>query len=157
MALSKNYAIYWYDVKVNGKRIRGSTGCRNLAAAKAFELAVVEKLMAPKAVRAIQDVANEVIEAKVGGTRITLQAAWDLFREQPARRKAGAQRKHATQMRWLDFLAFMGKQYSDVRTLAEVSPAAARQYIGHIQQHGRWNKQIRMHNRRKPDQLCTGS
>lgn len=148
MALAKNRNVFWFDVRVNGRRIRGSTGCRNRTEAKAFERDLIEKLVGCKTVHAIKDAANEVIEAKVGGTRVTLQAAWDLFREQPARRKAGAQREHATQMRWLDFLAFMNERYPDVSTLAEVSPAAARQYIGHIQQHGRWNKQIQIKARR---------
>ena len=144
MSVYKRGRFYHYRFMLGGKDYHGSTKCTTEREARAFEKGQIEEVrgilkeeMPREAVKKLYDKARSAVG---GPERVSLADAWSVFVEQPSRRSRSTARAKATQSRWEDFVAFMADRYPEVVNLCEVTPKAAREYIGYQQKHGRWNR-----------------
>jgi integrase len=145
MAVYKRGKVWHYRFMVGGKDYFGSTKMTNHHDAEVFERSVLtdvqQTLRATAPAEATRKV-GEIVQRKLsGGDRITLAGAYDRFAAQPAKRTRCAARDKANRSRWNDFLAFMTATHPDMVNMADVTQAAANDYIGHLEQHGRFQKE----------------
>ncbi|MFT5319856.1 MAG: integrase, partial [Chlamydiales bacterium] len=88
---------------------------------------------------------REKITEEIKGPSINLSEVWDTFRlEAPAvmKRQPNENGWKAKESYWRDFMAFLSKNHPSLKTLREVAPAHAKEYVAHIKTKGKFQKTI---------------
>ena len=145
MSVQKRGKFYHFRFMANGKLYYGSTKLTDQHEAQAFEREFLKKVQgairedAPQA--AARKVSEIVHKQLAGGQHVALADAYDRFAAQPAKRTRCIARDKANRSRWQDFVAFLKDRHPGMVNLADVTRAAAGAYIGHLEQHGRFQKE----------------
>ena len=148
---------YYYEFNFNGKRYRGSTGKETEAEAKAFEsqrkneIRMLEKSsISDKATERSLLNFREKVTDQIKGESISLNEVWQTFRkEAPSvmKQPPGEKMWKAKKRFWMDFLYFTEKHKDGLKTLRDVKPSHAREYVGHLKTNGKFYKNIQCHGK----------
>ena len=145
---------WYYKFVVNGKRYKGSTFKNDKQEALEYEEDIKRKIRALYDDRPIvsdkekqRNLLNfrEKITAEIQGNSIALESAWEIFRrDAPAKLKKIPNEKGwaAKEGYWIDFLYFLEKHHQGCKTLREVTPAMAEEYISLVKTSGKVKKDI---------------
>ena len=134
---------YHYEFMQNGKRYYGvCEGCTTKIAAANYEKKVKEtvKKLAEQnnATALVQNFKREL----VGGQNITIDDAFSIYLQKPAKRLRGKKQVSAKQAHWNDFCAFLKEHYPEIQTLDRVTRSHAEEYIGLLKSQGRFVREI---------------
>lgn len=78
-----------------------------------------------------------------GGRRIALSEAFPLAAAKPSRKKASSSYAALRETYWLDFAAFMGDRFPDIKDLSAVRRAHCEAYVSYLVDNGRYDKEVK--------------
>ena len=143
---------WYYEFQLGEKRYRGSTYKQSKKEAIDFEDSLKNELKnllkhedSDKVKRKNLIHFREKITSEVQGESIQLEKIWEMFRRKaPAKmRRIPSEKGWTEKEAYLnDFLSFIKDNYSLCRTLREITPSMAEEYIGLIKISGRYSKTI---------------
>ena len=149
--LSENW---YYKFVVNGQRYKGSTYKSDKNEAEAFEDDLKRKIRALYDDRPVvsenekeRNLLNfrEKITSEIQGESIKLDEVWDVFKvKAPAlmRRIPNEKGWAAKKSYWEDFLEFLKQKHSNCRTIRDVRPSMAQEYVSFLKTSGKFKKVI---------------
>jgi integrase len=96
------------------------------------------------AIRVINEQVPELLKTaqiKSSGD-ILLSDAWKVFRGIPKEAKTGKIQAKHVKAQWDDLLCYLADLHPEIQTVSGITPRIAGEYIRHVRQHGKYNKQI---------------
>ncbi len=133
-----NSKTWYYNVTVDGKRYNASTGLENKKDAQAWVEQRVAELKAARSLAAFDAMRRDRLSQM---PRTKIEQAVDRFLSLPKRRKSpGGKQLAQIRSHWRDFCGYLADQ--GVKLVSEISEAHAREYIQHLSQHGRYNRDV---------------
>jgi len=141
--LSGQTSEYHYEFMQSGKRYYGvCEGCTTERTATTFEKNIkskVKKLAEQDSIGAL--VENFKYEL-IGGSKITLEKAFDLYLAKPRRKQPSKKQQGINRSQWNDFYAFLTDMYPDITQLDKVTRQQAEAYIEQLRNNGRYLKTV---------------
>ena len=135
--------FYHYKFMHEGRYFTGAChGCTTQKAAELFEKNIRAKTVELDKQKTVKALVENFRDDLTGGSRISLQEAYDLSIKKPRKRQPSEKLINAKRSYWSDFVAFMECNYPEVTGLADVRPLHAEEYIAYLRNNGRFNKQI---------------
>lgn len=135
---------YHYSFMKAGKRYHGvCVGCYDRESATDYEQHIKNTVSELKAQKNIKALVENFRDELAGGEKILLADAINLALAKPTHRKSGEKHTKGKRTRWNDFVAFMHRNFPDVRFMNDVTFVHAEKYISYIRQNGRYLKEIK--------------
>jgi hypothetical protein len=136
--------LLYYQVIVDGKRRRGSTGygLGQLDEAIAFRNEVKEKLRGNRdADKTVKRAIVRQYSRELHTVRISLAETWARFAAKPSA-QAGPKQLKASESYWGDFVKFMADRYPQILHLHDVSHDHTQAYVRQLRTSGRWDDRV---------------
>lgn len=90
----------------------------------------------------VKSIAREFIQTKTGSKTISLKKAFSEYLKQPSPNKSSDRHTQTKESYWNDFLAFITEKYPDLKNMDEIKSVHVTEYLGYIQNNGRYCKKI---------------
>lgn len=90
----------------------------------------------------VKSIAREFIQDKTGGSTVPLKNAFAEYLKQPSKNKSSHRHTRTKESYWNDFLSFLKDHYTEVKHLDEIKSVHVSEYLGYIQNNGRYCKKI---------------
>ena len=117
-------------------------GCTKQKAAQEYENKIRDKTIELGKQKTVKALVENFRYELTGGSKISLQDAYDLSLAKPRKRQPSATLIKSKRAYWNDFIAFMESKHPDISDLASVRQQHAEAYIAHLRSKGRFDKQI---------------
>lgn len=135
--------FYHYKFMSSGKLSFGvCKGCTTQKTALEYEKGIRSKTIELSNQKTVKALVENFRDDLTGGSKISLQEAYDSSLAKPRTRQPSATLIKAKRAYWNDFVAFMESNYPDILDLAAVRQQHAEAYIAHLRSKGRFDKHI---------------